>query len=128
MALDKVGAGGGSPLGGGSALDRFQQARESARKKLDGADNKTRLVDLLRKKQAELGLGSQPTLGSAGGAGAGVSKSLAGLPAFGAVASNASAQSGGTGGILGMTAYGRAGAAQKADPKPALGRYVDFTA
>ncbi|GEM_PF-2690266 len=157
MALNGIGGN-----GSGSALDRFQQIRDQAKKKLDGADNRTRLTDLLKLKQSELGAG-----GSVKGPQAGVQapKTPAARGLFGSQSAGAStaagflgggqalkgigtqgtgtqgvgaqgsgtqgvgAQGSGTQGVLGVSsAYGRAGGLEKTDPKPKLGRYIDFMA
>lgn len=97
MAVGGIGGEGASPL------DRFQQIRDLARKRMDeppatgGGDSRARAADLLKRKQAELGQG------------------IADRPRPAA-------------GTTGVSAYGRAGGTEKADPKPRLGRYIDLTA
>lgn len=87
---------------GAASLDRFQQIRDLARKRMEdppatrGDDSRARAADLLKRKQAELGQG------------------IADRPRQALVA--------------GTAAYGRAGGTEKADPKPRLGRYIDLTA
>jgi hypothetical protein len=109
MALDGIG-------GGASALDRFQQARDVARRKLDapapaqGTDGLARLADLLRKKQAELGQGL-----------------AADRPRAAAKPSPAGAADAGSAAAAVPPAYGRTGATEKA-AGPRLGRYIDLTA
>lgn len=116
---------------GTSALDRFQQIRDLAKKKIDASsstrvdENRARAADLLRKKQAELGQGisdrPRPAAGAlqagATAAGAAVAAKF-GIPPAGNIPGGAGAAS----------AYGRSGGTQQADPKPRLGRYIDLTA
>jgi hypothetical protein len=116
MALN--GAGG---LDSGSMLERFQQVRDLARKKLDegdslrGVDNRARLAsrddklaDLVKRKQEQMGLGS-------------VSRAVP------QAAPRITAEAGNTAPALsGLSAYGRAGAIDRADPKPRLGRLIDI--
>lgn len=112
MALGGIG-------GGASALDRFQQARDLARRKLSsadapapaqGADGLARLADLLRRKQAELGRGV-----------------AADRPAAAAKAAPSGAAGAGMASAEVPPAYGRTGATEKA-AGPRLGRYIDLTA
>jgi hypothetical protein len=117
MALTGIGAQGGSPL------EKFQQARNMARKKIDGEDGKAKLAELLARKQAELG-------GELGGA---AKPQAAPMRPPSAARSSAAAIFPGLGGDpdSGVTApagYGRKGSIEKQDPKPKLGRYVDFMA
>lgn len=114
---------------GASALDRFQQIRDLARKKLDapsatpGDDPRARLADVLKRKQAELGQGvAADRPGSARGAAA-VPRATQAAPAARAYATPA-----GPGALGALGTYGRAEAAGKTDPKPRLGRYIDLTA
>lgn len=116
-------------IGEGSALDRFQQVRDLAKKKLDAAsspfgdDPRARAAELLRKKQAELGQGVAPdrpqaAMGAAAPRQAGAPAAKMEFPRSGSIPA-------GTGG---MAAYGRAGGTERPDPKPSLGRYIDLTA
>lgn len=109
-------------IGGGSPLDRFQQIRDLARKKIEasspsrGDDNRARLADLLRKKQAELGPGialDRPRSASRA------------AEAREPEASSDGAAPAGTGGLSG---YGRAGGVERKQGGPVLGRYIDLTA
>lgn len=126
MALNGIGGN-----GAGSALDKFQQIRDQAKKKLDGADNRTRLTDLLKLKQTELGANGTAVKGAQ--AGAQMPKAPMGRIAPGPSAASPAANflGGGQashGGQGVSSAYGRAGGLEKTDPKPKLGRYVDFMA
>jgi hypothetical protein len=115
MALGGIG-------GGASALDRFQQARDLARRKLEpappapGTDGLARLADLLRKKQAELGRGV-----AADRPAAAARQAPAGRADFAASAEAGAAAA------AAPPAYGRTGATEKA-AGPRLGRYIDLTA
>lgn len=106
MALQGIG-------NGASPLDRFQQVRDLAKKKLDADENRTRLADLLKRKQAELGHGLAPDRPQA-------AARRFETPAAGALPGGAAAG--------GLAAYGRAGAMEKPDPRPGLGRRIDLTA
>lgn len=111
MALNGIGGG-----DAGSALERFQALRDSAKKKLAGEDGQAGLAELIKRKQAELGAGiaSRPSAER-------IPPKPDALPASGA-----SGQAARGAAISG--AYGRGGAAAKQDPKPTLGRHVDFMA
>lgn len=124
MALNGIGSQGGSPL------EKFQQARDLARKKLESpasgpADGFAKLAELLARKQAELGVPGKAAPKK------GASAAQAFAPASRA---NEVPVRPGPGGADAKPAlnipatYGRAGAPEKADPKPKLGRYVDFMA
>src|SRR5688500_5352449 len=90
--------------GGASPLDRFQQIRDLARKKIDGDENRTRLADLLRKKQAERGRGAaldRPQAAPRAAAAHGMEPPAGGIaPAL-------------LGGAGGPAAYGRAGGLER---------------
>lgn len=121
MALNGIGGG-----DAGSALERFQRIRDSAKKKLEGEDRQADIAGLVKRKQAELGVGS-----GAAAAGNGASaRPAAERPATGQVAGNAvnQAPAAGAAGAVSASAYGRAGGLEKPDPKPRLGRFVDFMA
>ncbi len=107
MALNGIG-------GGAGALERFQAIRDLAKKKLEGADSQTNLADLIKRKQLELGTGiaARPT----------AERIPPGQAASAAPGNAASAA------LLGPAGYGRSGSLQKQDPKPTLGRHVDFMA
>ncbi|MEO7427502.1 MAG: hypothetical protein ABI036_20115 [Fibrobacteria bacterium] len=105
MALNGIGGG-----DAGSALERFQAIRDSAKKKLEGGDGASGLAELIKRKQLELGDG-------------GINNRSAAERIPPRPAAIASAASGATG-----PGYGRAGGAQKQDSKPTLGRHVDFMA
>ncbi len=108
MALNGIGGN-----GAGSALDRFQALRDAAKQKIEGADNRTRLAEMLKQKQSELGVG----------------KGLAAKPQTERIPSAASAAVfSAPQAINGSSSYGRAGAMEKPDPQPKLGRYIDFRA
>ena len=113
MALNGIGGG-----DAGSALERFQALRDSAKKKLDGAESQTSLADLIKRKQAEL---------NNGGASAARTSAERIPPKPAAPAASGNPFSAGAG-LLGSSAYGRTGGIQKQDPKPTLGRHVDFMA
>jgi hypothetical protein len=128
MALNGIGGN-----AAGSALDKFQQIRDQAKKKLDGADNRTKLTDLLKLKQTELATGGTAVKGAQ--AGVQMPKAptarIASGPTGAGASSAASFLGGGQaspGGQGVSSAYGRAGGLEKTDPKPKLGRYVDFMA
>jgi hypothetical protein len=111
MALTGIGSQGGSPL------EKFQQARDLARKKLDGEDSRAKLAELLSRKQAEIGGVSakpKPAPAEQRAKASAIFPGLTGADAKPPVA--------------GPAGYGRAGATEKPDPKPKLGRYVDFMA
>jgi hypothetical protein len=117
MALPGIGSGGGSPL------DRFQQLRDAAQKKLESSERQAGLADLIQRKQRQLG---------AGGASPDTARSPAerippgpAAPGLGAAA-DAAARAGFP--APPSAAYGRTGAARKQDAAPRLGRYVDFLA
>jgi hypothetical protein len=112
MALNGVGGG-----DAGSALERFQALRDSAKKKLEVSDDKTNLADLIKRKQAELGTGALAARTSAER-----------IPSKPAAAPASSAFGGGAPGATISGAYGRAGAPEKQDARPILGRHVDFMA
>ncbi|MDB5050685.1 MAG: hypothetical protein JWO30_3756 [Fibrobacteres bacterium] len=117
MALNGIGGG-----DAGSALDRFQALRDSAKKKLAGADGQTSLADLIKRKQAELGTAA--TGASATGFAARTSaERIPSKPAAAPFPGNPASA-----GTTGSAAYGRSGGIQKQDPKPTLGRHVDFMA
>lgn len=106
-------------IGAGSPLDRFQQVRDLARKKIDGGDNLARLADLLKQKQAQLGQGvalDRPQSAPRAAAAQKLEPPAGGIaPAL-------------LGGAGGLAAYGRAGGAERKPSGPGLGRYVDLTA
>lgn len=109
MALDGIGGGSASPL------DRFQQIRDLAKRKLDAEDSRTKLAEVLKRKQAQLGgLAPDRPQGPQGSQAAGRSA--------------AAAAAGGIAAAGGLSAYGRANAAGKPDPRPGLGRHIDLTA
>jgi hypothetical protein len=112
MAVSGVGS------GGGNALDRFQQLRGAAQKKLEGADRQTDLAELIRRKQEQLGAGKNPAAAARYSAERILPEPSAG-PAKSAAAQAAQAPS---------AAYGRSGVAAKQDAAPRLGQYVDFRA
>jgi hypothetical protein len=129
MALDGI--------GGGSPLERFQAIRDSAKKKIEGADGQANLADLIKRKQAQLagaqGAGGKMEVG--GGASSPASGNAAKAsaerirPGLGAAVQDfGSSASAGSRGIPGPTGYGRAGALQKQESRPTLGRHVDFMA
>jgi hypothetical protein len=112
MALGGIGEGGGSPL------DRFQQIRDLAKRKLDAEDSRTKLAEVLKRKQAQLGgLAPDRPNGPHGPQG----PQAAGR-------GQAAAAAGGIAAAGGLSAYGRANAAGKPDPRPGLGRHIDLTA
>ncbi len=106
MALGGIGEGSASPL------DRFQQIRDLAKRKLDAEDSRTRLAEVLKRKQAQLG---------------GIAPDRPQGPQAAGRAPAASA-AGGIAAAGGLSAYGRANAAGKPDPRPGLGRHIDLTA
>jgi hypothetical protein len=123
MALNGIGGG-----DAGSALDRFQALRDSAKKKLAGADGQTSLADLIKRKQAELGTAATGASATTGASPAGFAArtSAERIPSKpDAVPFPGNPASAGT---TGSVAYGRSGGLQKQDPKPTLGRHVDFMA
>lgn len=130
MALDGI--------GGGSPLERFQAIRDSAKKKIETTDGQANLADLIKRKQAQMN-GS----GAAGGkmeVGGGASSPASGnaakapaeriRPGLGAAVNGnpGNAASSAAQAISGPTGYGRAGALQKQESRPTLGRHVDFMA
>jgi hypothetical protein len=118
MALKGVGG------DAGSALERFQALRDSAKKKLEVSDEKTNLADLIKRKQAELGTASvTPARTSAER----IPPQPAAAPASPAFQGGASPAGGARGAPI-PGAYGRAGAPEKQDTRPILGRHVDFMA
>jgi hypothetical protein len=134
MALGGIGRDGASAPNGASPLDRFQQARDLARRKIEGDDTRNRLADLLQKKQAELGgVGGQPqgaarTAASAA-AGAGPASAVrTASPARKMESPASAALEGGAGALGGLAAYGRGGATELPKAGPHLGRYIDLTA
>jgi hypothetical protein len=131
MALDGI--------GGGSPLERFQAIRDSAKKKIETTDGQANLADLIKRKQAQLsgkmevgGGASSPASGNAAKASAERIRPGLGAAngAFGAAVNNnpGNAVSAGAQGIPGPSGYGRAGALQKQESRPTLGRHVDFMA
>lgn len=121
---------GGRGGGGSSPLDRFQQLRDAAQRKLETSDRQAGLADLIQRKQKQLGTG---------GASPGSARSpaerilpgpglLAGAAGPAAPASGAAADAAARAGSAAPAAYGRTGAARKQDSAPRLGRYVDFLA
>lgn len=120
MAMNAVsgnGVGGASGVLSASALDKFQQIRDLAKKKLDGVDNRTKLSDLLIQKKAEFsGVKVPPQK---------MVSTAADFLSGNKVRTEFKAANGGQGV---SSAYGRAGGLEKTDTKPKLGRFVDFTA
>ncbi|HKP96601.1 MAG TPA: hypothetical protein VJ385_12655 [Fibrobacteria bacterium] len=117
MALNGIGGG-----DVGSALERFQALRDSAKKKLAGEDGQAGLAELIRRKQSELGAGS----GIAARASAErIPPKPAAAPVPGFPAPSGAR---GAGGAPVSGAYGRSGIPRQQDPKPTLGRHVDFMA
>jgi hypothetical protein len=108
--MDLKGIGGS---GAGSALDKFQAIRDLAKKKIDGTDNRSRLTELLKNKQSELGIER------------GVVEKR---PVAGATLQNATNILPPAPSLAGPASYGKAGAMDKPDPKPKLGRFIDFMA
>ena len=98
------GAGGGE---GASPLEKFQQLRDLAKKKLDGEESRAKLSELVRRKQESLGM-------------PGAAQAAASAGAKRAEAGGGPARPEGTAG------YGRSGAPGKTDPKPGLGRFIDI--
>lgn len=133
MALDGI---------GGSPLERFQAIRDSAKKKIETSEGQANLADLIKRKQAQLGgaVGAGGKMEAGGSASSPASGNAAKAsrhqvpaerirPGLGAVVQNgAQALSGGPTGPTGPTGYGRAGALQKQESRPTLGRHVDFMA
>ena len=111
MAVSGVGSGG---VGGSNALDRFQQLRGAAQKKLEGADRQTDLAALIQRKQQQLGAGLPPATAARTSAERILPEPSAGPADKGAAAPSA--------------VYGRQGVASKQDAAPRLGQYVDFRA
>lgn len=111
---------------GAASLDRFQQIRDLARKRMEeppatrGDDSRARAADLLKRKQAELGQGiaDRPRQAAVAASAGGAAAAKIEFPRSGSLPA----------GIAGSAAYGRAGGTEKADPKPRLGRYIDLTA
>jgi hypothetical protein len=133
MALEGIGN------GAGSALERFQALRDSAKKKIDVGEGRADLAELIKRKQAQMGAGgsaSAPVPANAAKALAG--RILSGLAPLGAAANApASAAAFGAQAAGGNaasaapsapSAYGRSGGLQKQDSRPTLGRHVDFMA
>lgn len=110
MALSGIGS------GGDSALDRFQQLRGAAQKKLEGAEKQVDLAELIRRKQEQLGAGKAPATAARTSAERILPGPSAG-PANNAEAAQAPS-----------AVYGRQGVARKQDAAPRLGQYVDFRA
>jgi hypothetical protein len=132
MALEGIGG------GGGSALERFQALRDSAKKKIDVGEGRADLAELIKRKQAQMGSGggaSSPVPGNAaktlaGRILSGLGGNLAANASASIVASGAQAASGNAASAAtsGPSAYGRSGGLQKQDSRPTLGRHVDFMA
>jgi hypothetical protein len=130
MALDGI--------GGGSPLERFQAIRDSAKKKIETTDGQANLADLIKRKQAQLsgkmevgGGASSPASGNAAKASAERIRPGLGAAngAFGATVPNlGNAASAAAQALSGPAGYGRAGALQKQESRPTLGRHVDFMA
>lgn len=129
MALDGI--------GGGSPLERFQAIRDSAKKKIESNEGQANLADLIKRKQAQMngagGVGGKMEVG--GGASSPASGNAAKAsaerirPGLGAAVQNSGGSaSAGSPGISGPAGYGRAGALQKQESRPTLGRHVDFMA
>jgi hypothetical protein len=121
MALNGVG---GSDAG--SALERFQAIRDSAKKKIEGADGQSSLAELIKRKQLQLG--TVPGAAARNPAERIPSGSASAAPAPNKAAAalfGAGSPGQGPGGVTG---YGRSGGSQKQDTKPTLGRHVDFMA
>ena len=116
MALDKIG-------GGGSALERFQQLRDAAQKKLD-VPEKTDWAALIARKQKEMGTGVSGNAVPAVTARNSVERIL---PKPAATPDNKSAAAA-FGTAVPSAVYGRSGTAKKQDAAPRLGQYVDFLA
>ena len=153
MALD--GIGGGSPLERFQAIrdsakkkietDIAPKARGDIAPKATGAGGQADLAELIRRKQAQMngagsaggkmevgGGASSPASGNAAkasaerirpGLGAANGAFGAAVNGFSGNAAPAAAQ-----GIPGPAGYGRAGALQKQESRPTLGRHVDFMA
>jgi hypothetical protein len=130
MALEGIGN------GGGSALERFQALRDSAKKKIDVGEGRADLAELIKRKQAQMGAGGSASAPVPGNA----AKTLAGRILSGLGAANQAPTTGAALGALaangnaaaaapsGPSAYGRSGGLQKQDSRPTLGRHVDFMA
>ncbi len=103
---------------GANALEKFQAIRDQAKKKIDGDDNRIKLADLLKQKQNEFKAGAPSKADDLVGM---VEKFKNDLGAL-------SSSSKGLMGAQAFSGYGRAGATEKSDPKPMLGRYIDFMA
>ncbi|MBW8887749.1 MAG: hypothetical protein JF616_08330 [Fibrobacteres bacterium] len=124
---------GGNGTGGGSPLDRFQQLRDSAQKKMESADRQSGLAGLIQRKQQQLGTGaSAPEAARSpaerilpGPAAPGIA-GAAGQAANGPAAADAAARAGLA--APPSAAYGRSGSARQQDAAPRLGQYVDFRA
>ena len=108
MAVIKAGGGEGA-----SPLEKFQQLRDLAKKKLDGEESRAKLSDLVRRKQELLGM-------------PGAAQAAASAGAKRAEADGESARPTGTARPPGTAGYGRSGAPGRADPKPGLGRFIDI--
>jgi hypothetical protein len=125
MALNGIG---GNGSGGGSPLDRFQQLRDSAQKKIENADRQSGLAELIQRKQKQLGQGA-----SAPGASAPEAARFPGEripPGPSATGTGAAMDAAARAGLTAppSAAYGRSGSARQADAAPRLGQYVDFRA
>ncbi len=120
MALKGIG---GSDAG--SALERFQAIRDSAKKKIDGADGQAGLAELIKRKQLELGSGNATAAKASGTAARNPAERIPSKPAAAPAPGNAASA---LPGLTGSSAYGRTGGVEKQDSKPTLGRHVDFTA
>lgn len=116
MALSGIGNG---SAGDGKALDRFQQIRGAAQKKLEGADKQTDLAELIQRKQRQLGAGALPATAARTSA-----ERILPEPSAGPVNHRAAAQAA----PAPSSAYGRSGTVNKQDAAPRLGQYVDFRA
>lgn len=128
MALDGI--------GGGSPLERFQAIRDSAKKKIETTDGQANLADLIKRKQAQMnGAGGHSGKTEAGGGASSPASGNAAKASAERIRPGLGAANGVLGAavrnILGDTApagYGRAGALQKQESRPTLGRHVDFMA
>lgn len=121
MSVNRIGGNGKGSGPGMDALvglEKFQAIRDLAKKKMDGTDTRFRLEDLLKQKHAALGLDSikKPEVP--------FTKPAGKIQTGHNVSGNAAA----TTGLQALMNYGKAGSNEKPDPKPKLGRYVDFMA
>ncbi len=116
--IDSNGNGSGAGMDALVGLEKFQAIRDLAKKKMDGTDNRFRLEDLLKQKHADLGLDSvkKPDVP--------FTKPVGKINSRHNVAGNSAAAKG----LQALMNYGKAGSSEKPDPKPKLGRYVDFMA